>query len=63
VKTGLVEPDQIVQQLVIDSIEVFKESIFAKLDEFLLDRAIKALAIGLHLGRLGIGLAAHYLMV
>jgi hypothetical protein len=40
VGAGCIEPDQIVQQLVIEGIEVFKESILVKLDEFLLDRAI-----------------------
>ena len=41
-RTRLVELDQIVQPLVIEGVEVFKESSLVKLDEFLLDRGIFA---------------------
>jgi hypothetical protein len=40
VGTRLVELDQVVQPLVIEGVEIFKESSLVKLDEFLLDRGI-----------------------
>jgi hypothetical protein len=44
-----------IQQFVIKGIKVFKESALVKLDEFLLDRAIKALGMRIYPGALGIG--------
>ena len=55
----LVEPDEVVQQLVVEGMQVFKEQVFVAIDELLLNGAIESLGVGVHLGALGVGEPAH----
>ena len=57
--SGFIEPDEVIEQFVVEGFKVFKEQVFVELDEFFLESAVEALSMRIHFGALGIGQPAH----
>jgi len=59
----LVEPDEVVEQPVVEGVDVVEEEVFVELDEFFLDGSVKAFGMGVHLWAIGISQPTHCTVV
>lgn len=57
--SGFIEPDEVIEQLVIEGLDALEQQVFVELDEHLLESVAEALGMGIHAGALGIGQPTH----
>ena len=58
-RSGFVEPNQVLKEFVVKGLDIFKEQIFMELNEFFLNGSIKTFGVGIHFWAFRVGKPSH----